>query len=470
VYLQGLAEDDPEATLVLSNLALSTSGAEVEMAGVRSAHRLDLERLAQARGVFDSEYTGFGVSRWVDSEFALALPLTMQPELLMVNALVLRFVLPAQTRANGLPRRITMGGVSRALRPLRSQGEEVWFAAELPWPPLPELESLLVCQTGFRAQALAPRDPRVAAALLTGVWLAELSVDGERVVPPPGAVLSVDDPQNFKIGWHGLEHLRGRSARWMGPTASIFLPGGFATPRHLGLLLTGPCIPFNLTDVPLRARANDCDLAEVFYDSGAERWYRLFVSQVPIEAAGDVLEIALEAERSRTLGLADPRIASSLVDGAVFISAGTGTSALDFGASVLPLHALEHESWGAGLVGSWLPQEMVYLFASVAEPVQIRIEGAASTSRLAVEGLIAEIDGVVVEREVTFSQDGSWQILILIPLDVSRGAHFLRLRSPEIAEGESQWQGKVMLREISLESMTEAGNLTHPPALDKVIQ
>jgi hypothetical protein len=455
LFLQGLAAAPPDAEVVLTDLELSASEISFGIEGLSLAHRLSLDRTAAAEGVFDVEMGAGGPCRWVDAEFALALPLSVKPGLLQVDTLVLRFALPSEAKTNGLPRQIRLGGETRPLHSARGEGEEAWFTASITWPPA-EPGALFRVQTGLEAQPLTPQDPRVAAGLLTGAWLARSLPSEAGKDEPPGMALPLEDPQWFPMGWHAAEEFEGRAARWMGPSASVLMPRSVAGSGHLALLLSGPCIPFNVTDVPLVASHGGVALEERLYEVSETRWFRLFVTREPIDPALLAVEIALVAEQSRALGTNDPRVASSLVDSAAVVSFGAKAAGAPAEGLVVPLQTLVHENWGIGLVGSWLPAEMGYLFSGSAQPLRLCVEGAAATSRFAVEGLQALVDDEPVRGTHSIAQDGSWRKVFSVPAGRAQGAHLLRLRSPEIPDADAPGRTRVMLRRIFTESADAA--------------
>ncbi len=321
-----------------------------------------------------------------------------------------------------------------------------WHGAMLLGAPLKLLGSGGLARVTLRSPngPISPVDSRLAAACLTGLWIASPSPAALEAVAPRFVPLDVGDDSRFADGWFAVEDIKGLPSRWMSRQAVV--SSGFR-PRpdsRIFLALAGPWLPRkNPALVPFTARIDGRPMSVCSSIDSIEGWAMLFEGETLDATFGADFE--LTAESVRVLSRHDSREASIVTSFAALIDPGgdPAPAAARFGDAEVINCALTVEHWGAGLSGAWLPAATLLACARSAETDYLVIEGAAATDAETLRGMTVEIGAETMEPELTIAKDGSWALRA--PLgEASQGAALLvRLSAPR--------PGRVMLRSVGFE-------------------
>ncbi|MBA3810499.1 MAG: hypothetical protein H0X27_02425 [Caulobacteraceae bacterium] len=407
---------------------------------------------AVVSGAFGAEYDGDGSEfRWVSRNLVLNLP--GEPGAGRADDAQSGAWLVLKLRSN--PSSSHQGPLAADIDSPRAGGQRVatalrrlgaWQGDMLLGAPLRLLERGALARLTLRGPngPISPKDSRLAAACLTGLWIASPSASAARAVAPRFVPLDVADGSRFPDGWYAVETIKGLPSRWMSRQAVV--SSGFR-PRadsRIFLALAGPWLPRkNPALVPFAARIDGRPMSVRSSIDSIEGWAMLFEGET-LDAAFDA-DFELTAEAVRVLSRNDPREGSILASFAALIDPGgdRAPGGAMFGDAEAINGALNVEHWGAGLSGAWLPAETLLVCARSAETDDLVIEGAAATDAATLQGMTVELDAERMETHLTIARDGSWALRA--PLgEASRGAALLlRLSAPR--------PGRVMLRRVEFE-------------------
>jgi hypothetical protein len=387
--------------------------------------------------------------RWVSRELMLELPgapETTDEKESPARWLILKLRPSPSGRSEPFAAEINLraGGKTIPLRALGVLDNNIMLGA-----PIGELKSGGTVRINFRAQnrPLSTMDGRLAAAMLSGIWIAARTRTQATKAPPQLVRLDLGDSTAFASGWHPVERVRGQTSRWM--MRESLLPGAHSPKAgaKIFLALAGPVLRGNPTLTPLQAMLDGQPMSLRSKIETAEGWALLFEGAAQAET-GEPFQIELIAGSARVLGPNDPREVSLLVNFAALLDPAGAAADNALGDAAVLNCELIHEHWGGGLSGAWLPSTVSIACACPDGMDEIVIEGAAATEVAAAEGLTLEIGGKRVEAKIVTAKDGSWVLRAALPKDEQGSASLLQLSSPG--------DGRVMLRHIGFARRAEA--------------